>query len=366
MPYNCSICLQHLDPNQSSALYCGHTFHAQCVQEWLSTSKFCPICRSTVRKNALIKSLYFGDGYSANELSDEQLQGLVSSLNDRIEKLEKENKALKASCTVSKNEVTKKSQQLDTTTKKLEELEKSMAVLKVAYASHQVMEAQIAKLTLELESYKKKLSFYRRVQKLLDSKDSDLLDEDLDDLTDPQEIMSCLLVMKQKFKNCQRSNLDLTKTIKELKTKMSKYKKAVVALREELKIDREDPTKTPYNPSLKPLMQHSGADISDVAGRCNFSDDDDEDFEICRRTRNSHFVICKNKDVVVKKPLQYKGTNQIPIESSDESDNDNSFQISGGVNMKLLSGVDRRLRKRAFSQLNDASNRKSSKRRALQ
>ncbi|KRX71692.1 TRAF-interacting protein [Trichinella nativa] len=365
MPYNCSICLQHLDPKQSSALYCGHTFHLQCVQAWLRTSKVCPVCRSTVKKNALIKSLYFGDDLSTSVLSDEQLERMVSSLNDRIAQLEMENKELKASCRVSKNEATKKSQQLDSTTKKLEELEKSMSVLKVAYASHQVMEAQVAKLTIEIESYKKKVSLFRRIQELLDSKDNDLLNVDVDALVDPHEIISCLMVMKQKFKNCKRSNSDLTKTVKDLKAKVTKYKKAVVALRDELKIDREDPMKTPYNPSLRPLIQHSGADISDVAGRCNFSDDD-EDFEICRSTRNSHFIICKNTDMVVKKPLQCKGTNQIPIEMNDESDGDSSFKISGGVNMKLLSGVDRRLRKRAFSQRDDASSRKLNKRRILQ
>lgn len=46
----CCICLVNLD-NTADILICKHTFHSQCIQEWLKYSRWCPLCRQDVGEN---------------------------------------------------------------------------------------------------------------------------------------------------------------------------------------------------------------------------------------------------------------------------------------------------------------------------
>jgi hypothetical protein len=47
-PDNCAICLSSLKDKPTRTTPCGHTFHEQCLQEWLSRSNTCPFCRARV------------------------------------------------------------------------------------------------------------------------------------------------------------------------------------------------------------------------------------------------------------------------------------------------------------------------------
>ncbi|XP_039065717.1 probable E3 ubiquitin-protein ligase RHC2A [Hibiscus syriacus] len=43
---DCVICLEQLKVgSDASSMPCKHIFHGDCIQEWLSTSHYCPICR---------------------------------------------------------------------------------------------------------------------------------------------------------------------------------------------------------------------------------------------------------------------------------------------------------------------------------
>lgn len=48
----CSICLDSLDVGERGLLRCGHEFHKECVERWLSAKetgqKVCPECRAPV------------------------------------------------------------------------------------------------------------------------------------------------------------------------------------------------------------------------------------------------------------------------------------------------------------------------------
>lgn len=41
----CSICLDNLSKSEEKVLSCSHTFHSQCVDEWLEYQSSCPVCR---------------------------------------------------------------------------------------------------------------------------------------------------------------------------------------------------------------------------------------------------------------------------------------------------------------------------------
>lgn len=40
----CSICLDHIHKNKKT-LICSHSFHKQCIDNWLNVNSVCPICR---------------------------------------------------------------------------------------------------------------------------------------------------------------------------------------------------------------------------------------------------------------------------------------------------------------------------------
>ncbi|GMI87382.1 hypothetical protein HRI_002407500 [Hibiscus trionum] len=43
---DCTICLEELKVgSDASQMPCAHIFHGDCIQEWLHTSHYCPICR---------------------------------------------------------------------------------------------------------------------------------------------------------------------------------------------------------------------------------------------------------------------------------------------------------------------------------
>ncbi|EOY02002.1 hypothetical protein QUC31_013523 [Theobroma cacao] len=43
---NCVICLEELKVgSDASRMPCSHTFHGDCIEEWLKQSHYCPICR---------------------------------------------------------------------------------------------------------------------------------------------------------------------------------------------------------------------------------------------------------------------------------------------------------------------------------
>lgn len=58
---DCCVCLQSLETNKKF-LRCTHSFHDYCIDEWLTHSNKCPICRICVyeeQEEALQRTFYF-------------------------------------------------------------------------------------------------------------------------------------------------------------------------------------------------------------------------------------------------------------------------------------------------------------------
>lgn len=76
MKAQCSICTDLFESdNTISALPCGHTFHENCINQWLKNANTCPSCRVPVERGKVIKKLFFdkGDdeGIDESKLSNE-------------------------------------------------------------------------------------------------------------------------------------------------------------------------------------------------------------------------------------------------------------------------------------------------------
>ncbi len=52
----CAVCLAFINkPEKTSTLPCNHTYHSQCIAEWLERSTTCPLCRAAASMTTLMK-----------------------------------------------------------------------------------------------------------------------------------------------------------------------------------------------------------------------------------------------------------------------------------------------------------------------
>jgi hypothetical protein len=49
---NCAICQEVIASTGSRIRHCGHTYHGDCIQSWLTMSVRCPVCRHDIREQA--------------------------------------------------------------------------------------------------------------------------------------------------------------------------------------------------------------------------------------------------------------------------------------------------------------------------
>ncbi|KAK8617115.1 hypothetical protein V6N13_117082 [Hibiscus sabdariffa] len=45
--FGCAICFEE-EKKEAKRMPCGHTFHDQCIEQWLNKSHLCPLCRYTM------------------------------------------------------------------------------------------------------------------------------------------------------------------------------------------------------------------------------------------------------------------------------------------------------------------------------
>ena len=106
MKIPCTICLEIIDTTTdiASALMCGHVYHQQCLQNCLSTSLTCPVCRSNVDTDKIVSKLFLeqteitGVSQKVKDVFtkfDNNYQEFETSLLCIISTLENENKMLK-------------------------------------------------------------------------------------------------------------------------------------------------------------------------------------------------------------------------------------------------------------------------------
>lgn len=88
----CNICLDNI--NENIYMECGHSFHKECISEWLKKNKNCPICRKILKNvtnenlNNFVSNIsesriyYLSDNYLSNvtnrNLNFNNMQSLLS------------------------------------------------------------------------------------------------------------------------------------------------------------------------------------------------------------------------------------------------------------------------------------------------
>lgn len=76
---DCTICLQTIHDKECYKIYCGHTFHKICIDEWNKTSNTCPLCRKMYSaKNTIEFFKWF----------DEKMNIMVGKMNEEMTNVE--------------------------------------------------------------------------------------------------------------------------------------------------------------------------------------------------------------------------------------------------------------------------------------
>jgi len=55
----CSICLEHTNPEKDVKLSCNHTFHHKCAIQWLIENNTCPMCRKSIGINQNVDTVKY-------------------------------------------------------------------------------------------------------------------------------------------------------------------------------------------------------------------------------------------------------------------------------------------------------------------
>lgn len=75
----CAICLSEFEEREwvKGIPYCGHVFHAECIDTWLSSHVTCPLCRTAKLFPSEKKEKEVEEGSSVGEVQGDEVRLVV-------------------------------------------------------------------------------------------------------------------------------------------------------------------------------------------------------------------------------------------------------------------------------------------------
>ncbi|KAF8364265.1 trul-1 [Pristionchus pacificus] len=98
---SCVICTSGFRPDKIAALPCGHTFHYDCVIQWIQTSKNCPSCRVRCIERNVIKNLFFNSDMDTTINGEDELDSVKFQLHEKKKECEQMEKKLNSALSES-------------------------------------------------------------------------------------------------------------------------------------------------------------------------------------------------------------------------------------------------------------------------
>ncbi|KAL0978628.1 hypothetical protein UPYG_G00173050 [Umbra pygmaea] len=168
----CTICSDFFDHSRDvSAIYCGHTFHYECLLKWFQTApqKTCPQCRKQVSTRHIINKLFFDIGGEEERSSadPESLQNDLDRMKAVLTTKEREWKERMKVIESLKDTVDRQKKELDNLRKEISEKEMFCTALRkqMTYMENQQNETQAAKE--EARRLRTKLKTYESLDAVL-------------------------------------------------------------------------------------------------------------------------------------------------------------------------------------------------------
>lgn len=108
----CTICMCCFLTNNIAALPCGHTYHFECIKEWLKSARNCPLCRIRCQERQIIRQLFFDQTLDDTILNEKRELG-HDELKAKIEELSIHLKQAKDEVQTAKSDLAKERKMKD-------------------------------------------------------------------------------------------------------------------------------------------------------------------------------------------------------------------------------------------------------------
>uniref|UniRef100_A0A3P9QCY7 TRAF-interacting protein n=1 Tax=Poecilia reticulata TaxID=8081 RepID=A0A3P9QCY7_POERE len=251
----CTICADYFDEVRDvAAIYCGHTFHYECLLQWFQTAptKTCPQCRKQVSTRHIINKLFFDIGGGGEEGSPdpESLQNEVDRMKALLSSKDRDWREKLKAMDGLKDTVNKQRRDLDAMRKEVMDKEMVCVALKkqMVYLETQQNEIQAAKE--EVRRLRGKMKTFESLDVLLQGQRSEvesmITDMGVSQAAVEQLSIYCISLKKEydNLKGSLKSSNDMCEKLKrEVLSSNSKLQKAsleALQLKEELKSLQKD------------------------------------------------------------------------------------------------------------------------------
>ncbi|XP_071144796.1 E3 ubiquitin-protein ligase TRAIP-like [Mytilus edulis] len=231
MKAQCSICTDLFESdNTISALPCGHTFHENCINQWLKNANTCPSCRVPVERGKVIKKLFFdkGDdeGIDESKLSNENnnLKAKLREKDCEREKFDDEKQTLQSKINNLEKEI--KNQDV-----KIKEKQTTVSSMKKELQYFQAQQKSLEVERDECRKAKRKMIELQNVQILLTGCETDvqeLLETRTNSDGSVKELAKYCAILKSEFEQLKSSR-------KAIKIEYDKFKRDFISKDTKLK-----------------------------------------------------------------------------------------------------------------------------------
>ena len=237
----CVICTDVIEEN-FSATPCGHTFHFECLSQWLLHKKSCPQCREICKPKDVIKLFVTTTELTRN---NDLLSMDPKDMQEKIvlqEKLltHKDHSLEKAlgDCDNKRSESKAWQLQYNETHRKLKEEQSSCSILKKQLTSLQFQLDEVKGLRKEAEKLRTRVSTLGVVEKMLKGSKEEI--NTLIVSHNSHEMLATVIVaLKKDYDVLKGKRLSLIKEKDKQHQEISRIKKQLQSKEEELKISKE-------------------------------------------------------------------------------------------------------------------------------
>ncbi|KAK6965324.1 E3 ubiquitin-protein ligase TRAIP [Biomphalaria glabrata] len=250
MRAQCCICSDLFENSPSvniAAAPCGHTFHEACLMRWMENSSTCPSCRTPVKRNLIIKRLFFdsADDHTQDDDTDRLLNQL-GNLRAQLSEKEKKESELKESRDLYRHQLSASESLCAELTTKLNQKHDQIDMLQKTLAYTQKENTAYLEEMKEFHKTRKKLLDLETIDSMLKGCDPEIRDivRQYNDggESSVKTLASMLTVLRQEYNKVLSDKKGLLTKVSTLQKKVGHYHAAAKSYREkelELKAELE-------------------------------------------------------------------------------------------------------------------------------
>lgn len=236
----CVICTDHIEEN-FSATPCGHTFHFECLSQWLLQAKSCPQCREPCKPKNVIKLFITSNELSQNnDLQSMDPKDMREKLSLQEKLMTQKDNALEEARSLLdgiQNEMIAWQLQHKETHKRLKAEQSSTSVLKKQLTSVQHELDEVKGLRSETEKLRTRVSTLQVVEKMLKGSKEEI-DMLVASHSSPGKLATVIVALKKDYDVLRGKRFSLLREKDKLSQEVSHTKKQLENKENKLRISQ--------------------------------------------------------------------------------------------------------------------------------